>query len=114
MNWFYYELDGVTKHPITAESPIASLIEESSLYMDIQVDENYGTYMLRSRGSGGGVSVWKVIFSPSQILIDLLQSLSLENFPSDTALPSMIAIPSGRIENKLLIVLVYLQIPCFR
>lgn len=54
MNWFYYELDGVTKHPITAESPIASLIEESSLYMDIQVDENYGTYMLRSRGSGGG------------------------------------------------------------
>ena len=67
MNWFYYELDGVTKYPITAESPIASLIEESSFYMDIHVEEeNSGTYMLRSRGSGR-LSVWKVIFSPSQI-----------------------------------------------
>ena len=65
MNWFYYELDGTTKHPITPDSPIASLIEESSLYMDIQVDENYGTYMLRSRGSGGAFGMEGDIFSLS-------------------------------------------------
>ena len=39
------------------------------------------------------------IFSLSN-LIDLLESLSLEIFPSDTALPSITAILSGRTENK--------------
>ncbi len=53
MNWFYYDLDGTTKHPITEESPIASLIDESFLSMDVLVSgDGFGTYMIRSRGSG--------------------------------------------------------------
>nr|WP_319472958.1 hypothetical protein [uncultured Sphaerochaeta sp.] len=63
MNWFYYDLDGTTKHPITSGSPIASLIEETSLYMDIHTEEDNGTYMIRSRGSGGAFGMEGDIFS---------------------------------------------------
>jgi hypothetical protein len=50
-NWFYFDVDGTTKHTIEPDSEIAELMSEYSIYMDIGYPQGglRGTYMVRDR-----------------------------------------------------------------